>query len=225
MLDIDNNYGWSTHKPLLKSLLDIHRPTLILELGIGLHSTKLFTEYNPHFLISIENDHEWLSEYCNNNEIRSNHLTLLHKLNNGLSKKSFLRDLTDIQKKEIEEYYDTVYKLADGLSNWGYYNKLLFVDNFTCCRNIAINTLFSKFNIIVYHDSEAPDWYEYDFCDRLMSIYSKYSLITKSASTSCFIRKNIDKEADLTINIQDHIDQYCIENNLDRNSIYLIKER
>jgi hypothetical protein len=216
-MEIDNSYGWSTHKPLLKALIDVYKVENIVELGIGLHSTKLFNEStNIKRILSIENDIKWLQLYQKNNLIKSNHIVIYHNLGNDITKQKLPKDLSQHQICRIADYYlNLEYIIRDRFD-------LLFVDNFAAYRSIAINQLFHRFNIIVYHDSESTDFYQYYFKKDILDNYSKYTLMTDSVTTSCFVKH--DKEVELTTNIQDHIDEYCIENNLKRPSVYLIKE-
>ena len=43
-MELDRSYAWSTHRPLLQSLVSTLKPKYILELGMGVHSTPIFIE-------------------------------------------------------------------------------------------------------------------------------------------------------------------------------------
>jgi hypothetical protein len=76
--------------------------------------------------------------------------------------------------------------------------KMLFVDNYSCCRTIAINVLFSYFDLIVYHDCEpegaAVNGYVFD--TKLTDNYLQLIYTSPRTWAGCFIsnKLNPDKE-------------------------------
>jgi len=200
--------------------MNMFKPKLVLELGMGLYSTPLFVSYNPEELICIDNDENWFNEM----KIKFNDKckTLLHKLDSNISIETFPYQLTDEQKKDIIEYY---MKLATVIQNKNVLPKLLFVDNFNCCRTLAINTLYNNFDIMIYHDCEPKgvSWYEYYFVENIKIEFNHYILRTPANWTGCFIRNNIKQDRINEIIIP-YIKQFCNENKLQTKQVYLEKE-
>lgn len=221
MENIDcENYAWSTHQPLLHTVLEFFEPKFIVELGIGLYSTPIFSNYKSAQLVSIENDKEWI-EYISK-KLNLEYKIIFHDIGPDLDKTSFVKDMTQDQKRKIKDYYIN-------FKNQYMYTylspKLLFVDNYTCCRTIAINTLYSSFDIIIYHDAEGVEWYEYYFDKDIKNKYNNYILKTDRSTTGCFIKKTFKyEEIDLQKNIWPHILKYCKDNNANLAATYLQKE-
>lgn len=217
---VENDYAWSTHQPLLNALLDVFKPKTVLELGTGLFSTPIFISRNLNKLVCIENDEGWFNRM--NGEFGNKCDMKLHKLENDLNVRTFLRQLTSNQKETIVRYYEA---LAKSIQDDNLNPKLLFVDNFACCRSLAINTLHKDFDIVVYHDCEPAGitFYEYHFVENLKIEFNSYVLKTPKSWTGCFIRRTLSQDA-LKSSITLFVSQYCIENGLDTNQVYLEKQ-
>lgn len=219
---IEDYYGWSTHQPLLRALLKTFSPKFILELGVGLHSTPIFIDYDPDELMCVENDNEWLHKIKTQCSFKKEHTLIFHDLGCGINLQTFLNQLNTEQKIGIVNYYK---KLSDLIQNKTKYPKLMFVDNFTCCRSSAINVLYKNFDIVVYHDCEPAgiDWYEYYFVDDLKNRFNSYKLKSQANWTGCFINKNLNQD-ELKQNILPYISEYRANNKLYSDKIYLEKE-
>jgi hypothetical protein len=220
---IEEDYAWSTHQPLLKALLEMYKPQFIVELGIGIYSTPILSSHNCDEIISIENDEGWMKYICNISNFKPNHQILYHPLDSNITLSTFLKDISITEMLKIHNYYLSFKKI---IKQKNISTKLLFVDNFTCCRSIAINTLFDEFDIIVYHDSEGVDWYQYYFNKDLENNYIKYELKTQHrSSTGCFIKKTLLLD-DMIFqkNCKPFIVKYCIDNDLDNTEMYLVRE-
>jgi len=124
----EKTWEWASHQPLIKAVLELYKPAFILELGIGENSTPLFAGLN---YIGVENDRAWID-----------HLTKLYHTN-----QTFIWHDLDRQVTSLADYYNSL-QLPDVKPN------LLFVDNYETCRMIAINTLRTKFDAILFHDCE-----------------------------------------------------------------------
>lgn len=219
-MKINNNYEWSTHQPLLSGLLDTFKPNYILELGIGIYSTPIFVKYKPEELLCIDNDEEWLNKMLE--EFKGGCNILLHKLDDNLGFHSFPRDLSVENKNHIVEYYG---ELSETIKEKSLYPKMLFVDNFTCCRTLAINTLCGVFDVIAYHDCQPAGiiWYGYNFVVELKNMFNYYILKTPISWTGAFIRQGLDQSR-LSSTIIPYISKYCTENGLHSEDIYLEKQ-
>jgi len=217
------NWSWSTNKPLLSSLVEVAEPKFILELGTGLHSTPIFLNSNCKDIIFIDNDQRWLNHVKRRNVFKPYHKTFFHDLGPEVSIGAFPKELTKAKKAEIKDYYN---KLLDNISILDKFPKLLFVDHFTCCRTLAINTLYKGFDIIAYHDCEPRGvrWYEYYFEKELENNYSHYKLRTPRSWTGCFIKHGSDLEDKLEGNIKKHIQVYSKEIGVTPNQLSLVKE-
>lgn len=219
IMDMFNDYGWSTHQPLIRSLLDMFKPEFILELGVGVFSTPIFIAYGSEKLMCIENDAEWLRHV--KKEYAGNHTMLLHQLEDGVDITTLPSQLTPIQRNNISNYYSA---LSKSLLNKNQHPKMLFVDNFASCRTLAINVLYRNFDILVYHDCEpvGKSFYQYYFVEALGENFNHYVLKTPKSWAATFIHRDLHKDM-LEHNIGRYIEAYCAENNLDNNQIYLEK--
>lgn len=217
-MQIDNDYSWSTHAPLLNALLQIFNPNLITELGLGIHSTPLFLQSSAHKLIFVENDQSWFDHMTAEFSFDDRCETILHDLGAEIQLGTKLRELTDVQKKSIVDFYQQLSKKIKDTDR-----RFLFVDNFACARNLAINTLYDHFDVIVYHDCQPKGikWYEYNFSKDLYDRYDQYILVCNSAWTGCFVKKNLFDKDLLKKTLQPFIEDFCKKNNVNVESMYL----
>lgn len=217
-MKIDNDYSWSTHSPLINSLIKITNPELILELGLGIHSTPVFLQSNAKKLIFIENDKNWFDHMSKEFNFDDRCYLEFHNLGEEIVLGTKLKELSENQKKTIIAYYN---ELSKKVGN--YKTKFLFVDNFACARNLAINTLCHSFDIIVYHDCQPKGikWYEYQFEKSIYDQYNNYILKCNSAWTGCFVKKTVEVQEQLRDVIKTEIKEYCQKNNLDPTSMFL----
>lgn len=219
IMEIEDYYGWSTHRPLLQTLVAVYKPQFILELGVGVYSTPIFIDYTPKELMCIENDEKWFNHMkskfsgCN---------IILHKLDDSIDLDTFPKQLTKEQTNNITNYYNNLCKQLQSNDS---HLKMLFVDNFTCCRAIAINTLYKAFDIVAYHDCEPKgiDWYEYYFVDDLKKEFNSYMLKAPASWAGVFIKHDLD-QSKLYTTIIPYINKYCGENRLNNKQVYLEKE-
>lgn len=182
---IASGFEWATHQPLIRAVMDIYKPKFVLELGIGLYSTPVFFEYRTEYL-GIENNKEWIDEmgkkYINS--------FIYHDLGE-ITEGTGYSELTEKQKQEIVSFYQKLNIYGPGL-------RLLFVDQFTSCRTISINTLKDKFDLIIYHDSESIEVNRYDLID--FTGFRRYILKTNKTCTTLMV-----KEKQLNETIQPYI--------------------
>jgi len=217
-MKIENNYEWSTHQPLLRAALDVLKPKFILELGMGIFSTPIFINSNPEKMICIENDELWLNYIMKMDyKFVDDFTTLFHKLDDDIKIDTHPYQLNENQKNKIINYYEDLL-----INNIKQTPKLLFVDNFTCCRNFAINSLYKHFEVIIYHDCQAEGilCYEYNFVDNLKNNFVHYLLKTPSSWTGIFMKYDLE----LNNVICPYITQYCNDNTIENSQIYLVKQ-
>jgi hypothetical protein len=180
-MNIENFYEWSTHQPLIRATMELYKPVFVLELGLGVHSTPIFLEYGPE-LLSIENDKEWLDHI---KEKYPNINTLFHSLGE-LKLGTHLYEVSEKQKLEITNYYIGL-KFSELKPN------LLFVDQYTACRTLSINTLKEKFDFIIYHDCQPAgiSWYSYNLINK--NGFNSYYLKTPTSWTALMVSEKNDK--------------------------------
>jgi hypothetical protein len=201
-MHIENNFEWATHQPLIKVIGELYKPKFILELGSGDNSTPLFMKYNST-LISIDNNKEWIDRLKEKYNID----VVFHNLGK-IKIEDHLNDLTNNQRSSITKYYKNI-EIPNLKPN------LLFVDNYTSCRTLAINTIGSKFDIIMFHDCQPSGipYYAYNLI-AIQGIYNIYILRTRISWTSVFIRNKIDEGFNkLNKMIQPYIEEFKNEYN------------
>jgi hypothetical protein len=215
-------YKWSSHVPVINTMLEILNPELIVELGIGYFSTPLFFESNAKKILHIENDKTWLSTVKEKykNKIENKSEFRYHNMGN-IDPAKELKYISQIQKKEIEKYYR---ELSIEIKAMNYKSVLMFIDGFTCCRRLSIDMLTNDSQIAIYHDANRPVLYDYcNIKKDLYKIYDNYILKTATTHTGFFIKKNLIEQTKL-FNIMDkHIHNYVKEINITKEGFELIK--
>jgi hypothetical protein len=212
-----NFWEWSSHQPFLQTVMDVVNPKQIVELGIGKFSTPILIENksNEATYLGIENNLQWFNEIAGTLSIDPSIQLRLHDIGNRVTNATFLKDLTEIEKKDIINYY---FKLSFEIKQSETHPSFCFVDNYTCCRATAINTLFSFFDMIGYHDCQEPaaiPWYEYYFVPTLKETYDQYTLKTPISWTGCFIHKNFRLNMiEFNERLEKNVYNYCKINSL-----------
>ncbi len=166
---IDNDMLWATHIPVFRTAMELYKPTFVLELGVGIHSTSAFREYKTK-IVSVENNKLWIEALKGD--------IIFHDLGD-ITEPMTLMELTDIQKQRIVDFYKSL-DIPKG-------KNLLFVDNFASCRVLAINTIGHKFNCIIYHDSQPGNCNNYELIN--LRGFNTYTFETSDIWTSVMIKK------------------------------------
>jgi len=213
-MEIVNEWDWSSHQPLIKTLVEVFRFGYILELGVGKYSTPIFLEQNAD-LVCIENDPKWMAHVQAFVGDAKNVQFLYHRLSDHIKPSTKSYELSEAETSSVISYYKELgYKIAARPKSE---LKLLFVDQFACLRTHSINTMYDKFDVISYHDCEPNGipWYSYHFVDGLLENYVQYKLVTPISWTGCFIKKTLpfDPGAFKT-KCYAHCIQFCKENTL-----------
>jgi hypothetical protein len=180
--------------------MEIYAPKFILELGVGEYSTSTFFQYDFDKYIGIENDFEWYNLISDRYKEKDKCEFIYHDLGKNIINATFLKELSKEQISNIEQYY---IQLSNKLLNNNISPKVLFVDNYTCCRALAINTLYQYFDIIIYHDCEpaAITWYEYCFKKDLIYNYNNYYYKTSGAWTGFFLSNKLEQDIAKIVNV------------------------
>ncbi len=204
MVSPNLDYAWSTHQPLIKLLLKVFNPKLILELGMGYYSTPLFIEHKCEKMF-IENDRAWIKEMG----IKEN--VVLHEIdipNQDIP----VHYITPMQKQVIIEDYNV---LKDAINPTEC--SLLFVDNYSCCRALAINILYPVFDLIIYHDCEPQSIQRnnYYFTEGIKTKFDHYNLVTPRTWAGAFVSKTLNAGKNLFEEIKPIIAEYQKENNIE----------
>lgn len=223
-MNIKTDYSWSTHQPLILALMAKFSPRYVMELGIGMFSTPMFFKFDFDKYIGIDNDKAWLDHIKSIQQFDDKCELRHHDLGDAINIATFIRQLNEEQKDVIKKYY---VELFNEIKKDKTSPKILFVDNFTCCRTPAINVLYSLFDIVIFHDSEPPaySWYEYYFDENIMKTYNKYNLQTPTSWTTCFINKNFDNNfEELQRLVYENVASYCRSNNISTNGFVFAKE-
>jgi hypothetical protein len=207
MENITDNSEWSTHQPLIQATIELYLPIFILELGIGTNSTPIFINSGAK-LLCVEHNKEWI-DYI---KTKYGEIEIIqHKLNDKIKLATHLYDIDEITKNEISGFYND-FQIPQLNPN------LLFVDQYTCCRTLSINSLGPKFDIIIYHDCQPAGipWYSYDLIN--INGYNKYFLKASSSWTGLMVKENVDLGFDKLNNIiKPHIYNYTAKNSAIKN--------
>lgn len=212
--------GWGSHKPLLQSLIEIFKPYFIMELGIGSFSTPILSKQCVKY-VGIEQDLLWIEKILSLPELKN--INILHHATDIKIEQRF-EDLSLTQIGNLIMFYTILKGSVFTFKIDGY--SMLFVDNYTGCRTVAIDTMYDAFDIICYHDSEAVEYYSYNFSEKIEKNYCHYTLTTDIIGTSVFIKKSLKHlSSQLENTIKPYIFQYAKENNMDVNLINFKKDK
>ena len=187
--NMENDWQWSSHTPVLKTLTKIFNFDFILELGTGKNSTPILGETKAE-LLCIDNDLNWLNYTKSLLPNRTEKTQFIHHdLGEGIVIGTKVHELVESKKHEIKNYYNN---LASKIPTSGL--KMCFVDQFTCARTFSINALLDKFDVLAYHDCEPAGvpWYEYYFDKEKTKEYDIYMFKTSIVWTGFFIKKGLD---------------------------------
>ena len=215
-MNIKKEWEWATHRPLIQLMLQEYQPELVVELGVGINSTPLFLDYPYKELLCIDNNKEWVELMQDQYAFEGTASILFHDLGDDtIYMGTKVHEISDEQKVKNFEYYVA---LREQIKERVLYPKLLFVDNYTSLRALAINTLGHLFDIIIYHDCQyvGISWYNYKFQEYLQKDFNFLLLTSSSSWSGCFIRKTLDYDIEvLRDHIQPFVAEFCKENNIE----------
>jgi predicted O-methyltransferase YrrM len=143
-------YQWGSHRPLIKTIMEVLTPKHVLEIGLGLFSTPLIYKYNTK-LTCIESDYNWISKVLEKLPMKKGFKVIHHNIK--LSYKKTYEQVDQKIKDEAVEFYKKF--LTPDMD-------FLFVDHIGALRVDTVMNLYKRFPIIAYHDAEeTSDKYYY----------------------------------------------------------------
>jgi hypothetical protein len=219
----DFTYRWSTHVPVINTIIEILKPYLIVELGVGFFSTPLLLKSKAQKTIHIENQEYWLQHIqdIHKNLLNEKNEFLLHSLHKSVELVTPEKELNEEIKQNIIQYY---LNLSDKIKNMNYKKSMLVIDNYTCTRKISLDILTNCFNVVVYHDAE-DEIYNYKNLDKsLFENYDNYILETPRTDTGIFIKKNTIKEEELKKVLNTYINNYTNDLSISKEGFNLTKK-
>lgn len=191
-MNVATGWEWATHQPLIKAVMELYKPQFVLELGVGTYSTSIFKDSSVEYL-GIENNKEWVDKIKCEFDV----FVEWHDLGDIIEGTEY-KDLTEQQKMDIIYFYANI--LIPEIRP-----RLLFVDQYTSCRLLSINSLGYKFDLIIYHDSESWKVNRYDLI--VNKGFYLYELKTNGPCTMLMARE----QKDLKNAIAPYIDSFMKE--------------
>lgn len=155
---MDNNQQarWGSHIPINKTLLAVFDITGVMELGMGLFSTPLFTSLSPR-TVSVECDIEWINNLKAKGISNSKTHKIIHHVieDEDVNRSTNYKEVTNTIKQKANLLYEQ--HLTDDIN-------YLFIDCYAGLRLSALQSLYEKMDIIVFHDAGIRDsqLYGYD---------------------------------------------------------------
>jgi len=214
-------YRWSSHQPVLKTVLNYFNPELIVELGIGHFSTPILNNSLAQKIIHIENDEAWLVIVRQENIFSEKNDFRYHYLGKNVDKKVRENELSKMHREDLISYYA---ELKKEIQNLSFTRKFLFVDNHTCARSLAINILYDIFDVIVYHDAEETELYNYFFQEKISNDYDHYVFQPPSSYTGIFCRKGLIDFNNFNNLLKEEFVTYLKTHNFDLQDYNIIKK-
>jgi hypothetical protein len=214
-------YRWSSHTPVIYTALELLKPELIVELGMGFFSSPIFFKSDAKKTIHVENTQEWIDL------IKDKHKDIIDESKSeflyqnvgkiNLATKYF--ELSNEQKKEIDFYYND---LSSKISKMNYNGKLVFTDGFTALRRPSIDILTNDFDMAIYHDAEDTETYDYkNIEESLKEQNDHYLLKTATTYTGFFIKKDSYDKEQLNEIMNKSVERYAKEINISTDGIVL----
>lgn len=182
-------FKWSSHTPAIRTALQLVPPQLVVELGVGNYSTPLFLQSSAQRIVHIENNKQWLDDIQAQYHQPGRNEFRWHSLPDKVKNSTLAPSLPTQLIEQCQQYYQNLkQEVADHKTG----PKLLFVDHYASLRTLAINVLTHQFDIVIYHDAEVPEVYEYQHIDTALSeTFQHWTLKTASSWTGFMIRKNL----------------------------------
>jgi hypothetical protein len=148
------NLRWGSHIPANTSILKSFPITGVLELGAGYNSTPLF--FNEcKTAVSIENDLDWINKLKQDKLIETETKKLIHHaLPEYINRSTHRRDIPKNILRESINFYES--HITPDIN-------FLFVDGYAGLRLEALEKLYTKFDVITYHDAEPRFDHCYDY--------------------------------------------------------------
>lgn len=195
-------FKWSSHKPVLLAALDLFKPRLILELGVGNFSTPVLIDSPADRTIHVENDGSWLAMVQEQHGDHTGSEFMHHSLPFYVTKSTRAQDVDPATLQSAQEFYQDLKQQMTTPSC------LIFVDHFTCLRTLAINTLFSAADCLIYHDAETPEVYDYQRIDQSSPDFDRFVLKTPSSWTGFWVRRSVISSDLMRRAVMDHAENF-----------------
>lgn len=223
-MELNTEWAWGSHLPILKYFTREYDIDIIMEHGSGIYSTPtLITGCKQYY--GFEENEEFYNQMIAENIYTKDKVSLF-RLPERI-------DISTIQKTaDIDDYFQMDSDILSLAKRFAIENnisqnnelKLLFVDGYTCSRNLWIKHFKEYFDIIIIHDTEPNSYnhYEYSFkngvCTKEFNIYT---VTSPTPYTSILIRKDIGMNFD---RLRLYLDEYCESQLWDYDEIDIIKE-
>jgi len=214
-------YRWSSHTPVIYTALELLKPELIVELGMGFFSSPIFFKSDAKKTIHVENTQEWIDLIKDKHKdiIDESKSEFLYQNIGDVKLQTKYIELNDEQKKSIDVYYKDLLSKVNQLN---YNSKLMFTDGFTALRRPSIDILTNDFDMTIYHDAEDTENYDYNNIDEsLKEQNDHYLLKTATTYTGFFIKKDSYDKEQLKQIMNKSVERYAREINISTDDIVL----
>ena len=174
---------YSSHVPLLRAFVEVIKPPIIVELGIGNFSTAvLFPNVAAHKYVGVETDRAWLATTTASHPGIPviDDIVALDAANGTLPPVCFVHfplpsnvvsstPMTEagaVAMAAVDAFYGHLLRVLlhdSPLATAMPAGSFLFVDNFRCCRQWALELLAPSFAAVAFHDAEAAGMPYYNY--------------------------------------------------------------
>lgn len=223
-MELNSDWAWGSHLPILKYFTREYDIDIIMEHGSGIHSTPILASGCKQYY-GFEENEDFYDQMIAEKVYTSNQVSLfrlpenidISTIQQNVDMDDYLQmdnDILSLAKEFVIE--NRIFK-ADGL-------KLLFVDGYTCSRNLWIKHFKEYFDIIIIHDTEPNSYnhYQYTFKDgEYVKEFKIYTVTSPTPYTSILIRKDIGINFD---RLRLYLDEYCESQGWDYSEIDIIIE-
>ena len=174
---------WSSHTPINKSILRVFDITGVLELGIGYYSTPMFFR-NAKKVVGVETDLEWINKMSSDLQQDENHRLVHQQMPKRVKRPTRRKELTE---QELLDARNFMLSMVESDLNF------LFIDCISSLRWEALTHLYTKFDVITFHDYQPPGIHNH-YCDGLLNLSDDYEMFidkTYISHTGLLLHKNV----------------------------------
>lgn len=179
------SFLYTSHIPLILSVIRSFSHKNIIEFGSGMFSTKIFYDNFTNKFTTIESNEDWLISI---KDIFKDKIGFDMSYNDiskmGIDSKCSYDQLSSQQIDEISDFYNSQTKKCKVFD-------VAFIDQEKCSRFISLKCLLGKSKIILYHDSQLTEKFNYGIVEKMYKTdrYSVYKYKTIPNWTNMIVDK------------------------------------
>ncbi len=187
-LPIHKLLKYSSHIPLLLSVMEVFSHNQIVELGSGFFSTPIFYHNYVDKFVTVEDDKDWYDKIVRYYEPKEGFEAIYSGLLFWDEKpyKPTFSEITAKQQRLLIRFYESVKE--------HFPTDIMFVDQIKYGRSVSIDILGKYTNVLIYHDAQHKHRFYRDSVDKMVESggYKHFSYKIERNTTNMVIKDSID---------------------------------